>query len=68
MGDMAWHGGGARRGRQQKLRRGPRPRLLALGLRAWRESKKHATHLDGGCTRHNNMTQLAPWRARSSKK
>lgn len=39
MGDMAWHGGGARRGRQQKLRRGPRPRLLALGLRAWGRAK-----------------------------
>lgn len=68
MGDMAWHGGGGTAWQTAKAEAWPPSEAFGFGFESLGESEKHATHLDGGCTRHNNMTQLAPWRARSSKK
>jgi hypothetical protein len=73
---MAWHGMGKEEGRgggtarQIAKAEACRPRLLAFGF--WVESFGGAKSMRltwiRGCTRHNNMAQFAPWRARSSKK
>lgn len=64
---VTWHGMGARRGRQRAEACPVRGGFWLWVCELGGAESMRLTWMEA-CTRHNNMAQLAPWRARSSKK